>query len=69
MAVTDISEDDLDEVMREEAEDVFFADGKLARGQLRESRCGRTGGLQGRHSLRFTAWPDCWFESCGCDRG
>lgn len=34
MAMTDIAEDDLDEMMREEAEDVFYADGRLAKGQL-----------------------------------
>lgn len=32
MAVTDIPEDDLDEMMREEAEDVFYEDGRLAKG-------------------------------------
>ncbi|CAM9335139.1 unnamed protein product [Lampetra planeri] len=34
MAVTDIAEDDLDEMMREEAEDVFYEDGRLAKGQM-----------------------------------
>lgn len=32
MAVTDIARDDLDEMLREEAEDVFYEDGRLARG-------------------------------------
>lgn len=32
MAMADIAEDDLDEVMRDEAEDVFFQDGKACRG-------------------------------------
>ncbi len=49
MAMTDIAEDDLDEMMREEAEDVFYEDGRLAKGQFVkcESRRGFTGGLQG----------------------
>lgn len=34
MAVTDIAEDDLDEMMREEAEDVFYEDGRIAKGQM-----------------------------------
>ncbi|XP_029370728.1 rho family-interacting cell polarization regulator 2 isoform X1 [Echeneis naucrates] len=32
MAMADIVEDDLEEMMREEAEDVFYADGRLAKG-------------------------------------
>lgn len=38
MAMTDIAEDDLDEMMREEAEDVFYEDGRLAKGQLWRER-------------------------------
>lgn len=34
MAVTDIAEDDLDERMREEAEDVFYEDGRIAKSQM-----------------------------------
>lgn len=34
MAVTDIAVDGLDEMLREEAEDVFYEDGRLAEGQL-----------------------------------
>lgn len=34
MAVTDIAEDDLDEMLREEAEDVFFEEGRFPKGQL-----------------------------------
>lgn len=30
MALTDITGDDLDEMLREEAEDVFYEDGRLA---------------------------------------
>lgn len=30
MALTDIAGDDLDEMLREEAEDVFYEDGRLA---------------------------------------
>lgn len=33
MAVTSIARDDLDEMLREEAEDVFYEDGRFARGQ------------------------------------
>lgn len=59
MAMTDISENDLDEIMREEAEDVFYEDGRLAEGQLCESRRGFTGGLQGRDCcLRCGALSD-----------
>lgn len=32
--MANIAEDDLDEMMREEAEDVFFEDGRNAKGQL-----------------------------------
>lgn len=45
MAVTDILENDLDEIMREEAEDVFYEDGRFAKGPLCKSRRGFTGGL------------------------
>lgn len=34
MAVIDIAEVDLDEMLREEAEDVFSEDGRLAKGHL-----------------------------------
>lgn len=44
MAMTDIAEDDLDEMMREEAEDVFYEDGRLAKAKSVESRRGITGG-------------------------
>lgn len=33
MARTNAAEDDLDEMMREEAEDVFYEDGRLTEGQ------------------------------------
>lgn len=48
MAMTDIAEDDLDEMMREEAEDVFYEDGKACQGSVVEcgSRRGFTGGLE-----------------------
>lgn len=52
MAMTDIAEDDLDEMMREEAEDVFYEDGRLAEGSVGrcESMRGFTGGLLEDHS-------------------
>lgn len=34
MAMTDIAEDELDEMMREEAEDVFYEDGRVAECQV-----------------------------------
>ncbi len=40
MAMTDIAEDDLDEMMREEAEDVFYEDGRLAKGQQYSVKAG-----------------------------
>lgn len=40
MAVTDIAEDGLDEMLREEAEDVFYEDGRLAEGQLCSVKAG-----------------------------
>lgn len=40
MAVTDIAEDGLDEMLREEAEDVFYGDGRLAKGQLYRVKAG-----------------------------
>lgn len=48
MAVTDIARDDLDEMLREEAEDVFYEDGRFARGQAqvwaeRRAARGQTG--------------------------
>lgn len=51
MAVTDIAEDDLDEMMREEAEDVFSEDGRLCQGSVGrcESRRGFTGVLNWLH--------------------
>ncbi len=76
MAMTDIAEDDLDEMMREEAEDVFYEDGRLAKGQFVkcESRRGFTGGLQGwtggsRNAARsgWLVW-DLWLWS-GLRRG
>lgn len=60
MAVTDILENDLDEIMREEAEDVFYEDGRFAKGQLCESRRGFTGGLQGCGGcLSLSDWLVC----------
>lgn len=55
MAMTDIAEDDLDEMMREEAEDVFYEDGRLAKGQLGSVKAGV--GLQVGFS-RITARSD-----------
>lgn len=51
MAVTDIARDDLDEMLREEAEDVFYEDGRL-RGQAhawayRRAAQGQTGSFVG----------------------
>lgn len=48
MAMTDIAEDDLDEMMREEAEDVFYEDGKARQGSAVKCEGGRgfTGWLQ-----------------------
>ena len=34
MAMTEIAEDDLDEMMRGEAEDVFFQEGKAGQGSV-----------------------------------
>lgn len=49
MAMADIAEDDLGEVMRGEAEDVFFQDGKACQGSVVkcESRRGLIGGPRG----------------------
>ncbi|TNN61466.1 hypothetical protein EYF80_028345 [Liparis tanakae] len=49
MAMAGIAEDDLDEVMRGEAEDVFFLDGKACQGSVVEceSRRGLLGGPRG----------------------
>lgn len=45
MAVTDIPEDDLDEMMREEAEDVFYEDGRRTMGSA--GKCWKTSLLVG----------------------
>ena len=37
--MTDIAEDNLDEMMREEAEDVFYEDGKACQGSVVRSEC------------------------------
>lgn len=51
MAVPDIARDDLDEMLREEAEDVFYEDGRFTRGQAhvwayRRAAQGQTGGVR-----------------------
>lgn len=73
MAVTDIAEDDLDEMMREEAEDVFYEDGRIAKSQ--NVKCLKAGvGLQVGCRAE-TAAPALrrgqtgWFVSCGYDQG
>lgn len=40
MAMTDIADVDLDEMLREEAEDVFCEEGRLANGQLYNLKAG-----------------------------
>lgn len=42
MALTDVARDELDEMLREEAEDVFYEDGRLAGAG---SVCGPAAGL------------------------
>lgn len=58
MAVTDVSEDDLDQRLREEAEDVFFGDGSPLPGQCWGVRSGV--GLQlGCGPTGFSSWSYC----------
>ncbi|GLD60649.1 rho family-interacting cell polarization regulator 2 isoform X1 [Lates japonicus] len=73
MAMTDIAEDDLDEMMREEAEDVFYEDGRLAKGQLwreRERAWVYRWAAGPRLLLEdYSAVRPAGFATCGCDQG
>lgn len=44
MALTDIAGGDLEEMLREEAEDVFYDDGRLQAAELEDQSAGRLGG-------------------------
>lgn len=73
MAVTDIAEDDLDEMMREEAEDVFYEDGRIAKSQmwsvLKRAWVWQVGCRAETAAPVLRQGQTGWFVSCGYDQG
>ena len=70
MAMIDIAEDDLDEMMHEEAEDIFYEDGRLNKDPSVRAGVGLQVGRRAKTAApRLQQVHTGLFVTCGCDWG